>query len=54
MVKLYPADAALAAAKRAHAAYDQGDTFNFDLWRRITNAIGELQRCKPLDGESVN
>jgi hypothetical protein len=28
--------------------------FNFDLWRRITRAVGELLRQKPGSDEAVN
>jgi hypothetical protein len=39
---------------RADSAYEQGHMFNFELWRRITNAVIELQRDKPNPNEAVN
>jgi len=54
MIELYPEGAEIAAATRADAALDQGDTFNFELWKRVTKAIHELERAKPRDGETIN
>jgi hypothetical protein len=54
MVELYPEGAVMAAAQRADSAYEQGDMFNFELWRRITKAVSELERQKPDEGEAIN
>jgi hypothetical protein len=53
MLDLYQDGAEMAAAQRADKAYEQGDMFNFNLWQRITKAIGELLR-QPSSGEAVN
>ncbi len=54
MIELYPEGAEIAAATRADAALDQGDMFNFNLWKRVTQAIHELERTKPCDDETIN
>jgi hypothetical protein len=50
----YGERAAMEAAERSNAALEAGDTFNYELWQRVMMAIQELERTKPLDGESVN
>ena len=47
-------DAGFAASLRADALLAQYDVDGHLLWRRITNAVRELQREKPIDGEWVN
>lgn len=54
MLELYPEGAEMAAAQRADASYEQGDMFNFELWRRITNAVKELERQKPHVDEPLH
>jgi hypothetical protein len=54
MLDRYPDGAEMAAAQRADKAYEEGDMFNFNLWRRITKAVGELLRQKPSSDEAVN
>jgi hypothetical protein len=54
MIELYPEGAEIAAATRADAALDQGDVFNFNLWKRVTKAIHKLECAKPRDGETIN
>lgn len=54
LVKQYPEDAGLVAARRADALLDQGDVDGFHVWKRIVDAIAELLRTKPTQGESLN
>ncbi len=55
LVKMYGIhQAALTAALRADALRNQGDTEGHFVWKRITWAIGELRRHKPLHGEALN
>jgi hypothetical protein len=54
MLDLYPEGAEMAAAQRADKDYKQGDMFNFDLWRRIAKAVGELLRQKLGSNKAVN
>jgi hypothetical protein len=42
IIKLYPDEPELAACQRAHAAYEVGDMFNFELWQRIAKAVREM------------
>ncbi len=53
MVKHYGKDAATEAAKRADEFLDQGIIDGERLWMRIMQAIEELQRERPKDGEAV-
>ena len=54
MVKRYGKDAATEAAMRADEFLDQGIIDGKRLWMRIMQAIEELQRERPGDGEAVH
>ncbi len=54
MVKRYGDDAAIEAAMRADEFLDQGIIDGERLWTRIMQAIDELQRERPRDGEAVH
>ena len=54
MVKGYGDGAATEAAKRADEFLDQGNLDGKRLWMRIMQAIEELQRERPGDGEAVH
>ena len=47
-------DAGFVARLRADALLAQYDVDGHLLWKRITNAVRELRRDKPRDGEWVN
>ncbi len=53
MIKRYGDGAATEAAIRADAFLDQGIIDGERLWMRIMQAIEELQRERPTDGEAV-
>ncbi len=53
MVKHYGDGAATEAAMRADEFLDQGIIEGRRLWMRIMQAIEELQRERPRDGEAV-
>jgi hypothetical protein len=52
MQKLYGADAAIHAAMRADRLMNQGDIEGFDMWKRVVDALNELDRAIPRDGEA--
>jgi hypothetical protein len=52
MRKLYGADAAIHSAMRADKLMDQGDVEGFKMWKRVVDAINELERDKPKEGEA--
>ncbi len=54
MVKRYGDGAATEAAMRADEFLDQGIIDGERLWVRIMQAIEELQRKQPRDGEAVH
>ncbi len=54
MVKHYGDSAATEAAMRADEFLDQGIINGQRLWIRIVQAIEELQRERPGDGEAVH
>jgi hypothetical protein len=54
VINQYPEEPELAAPQRADAAYEVGDMFNFELWRRVAKAVRELVRTKPEDGKAIN
>ncbi len=43
--------AAMEAAMKADAMLDKGDLDGAAVWRRIVEAINEIQREKPVKGE---
>jgi len=51
---LYRDDAGIEAAVRADNALYQGDIVGSEVWKRIRNAIGELERKTPKAGEALN
>ena len=54
MVKRYGDSAATEAAMRADEFLDQGNMDAKRLWMRIMQAIEELQRERPKDGEAMH
>lgn len=54
LIAEHGADAGFTAALRAAALLAQYDVDGHLLWKRITKAVKELQREKPLDGEWLN
>jgi len=54
LINRYPVDPEIEAAQRADHAYELGDMFNFGLWGRVSNAVKELLRQKPGDGQAIN
>jgi hypothetical protein len=54
MIKTHGGDAALVAAQRADALLAEGDVEGEQIWKRIADAISELQRTTPGEGESLN
>ncbi len=53
LVKRYGQDAELEAAKQADAMLEAGDIDGQRVWQRILNAIDELQRDTPDQGEII-
>jgi len=53
LIRQFPDDPVLEAAQRADQAYGAGDMFNFQLWTRITKAVGQLVDKAP-NGVSLN
>ncbi len=47
-------DAPIHAAMRADAMLDAGDLDGYATWRRIIQAVGELQGVGPRPGEAVH
>jgi hypothetical protein len=54
LVMRHGADAALAAARRADELLAAGDPEGCAIWKRILEAVAELTRTKPVEGERVN
>ncbi len=54
MVKRYSKGAATEAATRANEFSEQGNMDGRQVWMRIMQAIEELQREQPGDGEAVH
>jgi hypothetical protein len=52
--KQYGEKAAMEAAVPSNAAFEIGDSFNYELWQRVCMAVQELERAQPKDGEVVN
>ena len=51
LVKQHGAEATIHAAMNADAMLDKGDLDGAAVWRRIVQAIEELQRARPWPGE---
>lgn len=54
VIKLHGAEAPVAAAQRGDELFTEGDLDGAAVWRRILNAVEELQRTKPKVGARVN
>ena len=54
LIERHGEDAAVAAAQRAHALFNEGDLDGAAVWKRILHAVEELQRVRPKVGERVN
>lgn len=54
LIKRHGEDAAIVAAQRADELLAQGDIEGQIVFKRIVEAINELQRQKPEPGEPVN
>ena len=54
LIKRYGDGAAIEAAMRADEFLDQGSLDGQRLWMRIMQAIEEMQRERPRDGEAVH
>jgi hypothetical protein len=54
LVKRHSRDAAIVAAQRADECLAPGDTGGQAIWKRIVEAILELLRDTPAEGERVN
>jgi hypothetical protein len=54
LVKRHGRDAAIVAAQRSDECLAAGDIDGQALWKRIVDAVLELVREKPHDGETVN
>jgi len=54
MRTVYGDDAGIEAAVRADKALYQGDIVGCKVWKRIVDAIGELERKAPQKGEPLN
>ena len=54
MIKRYGDGAATEVAMRADEFLDQGNLDGQRLWMRIVQAIEEMQRERPRDGEAVH
>lgn len=54
LLKEYGSEASLIAAKRADALLAQGEMEGFAVWRGVVDAITELERDKPHEGEALN
>ena len=52
--KRYGADAAVQAAQRADELFAEGASEGYTIWKRILQAVNELARTKPAEGERVN
>jgi hypothetical protein len=54
MIKRYGEAAATEAAMRADEFADDGNLYGERVWRRIMEAIEELQRERPRHGEAMH
>lgn len=54
LVDRYADDAVIEASMRADAALDQGDMFNFGIWKRVAKAAHELKRERPISHDLIN
>ena len=54
IIEQFPDDPVLEAAQRADAAYELGDMSTFDIWARVTSAVGDLLRTMRNPSEPLN
>jgi len=54
LLKRHGSDAAIVAAQRADECLESGDVEGQRIWKGIVEAILELLRGKPDEGERVN
>lgn len=54
LLKRHGKDAALVAAQRIDQLLAEGDLEGRTVWYRILEAVKELERTKPAEGERVN
>ena len=52
LVREHGQDAALEAAQRADAMLERGDVEGCAVWKRIADAVDEIRRTAPRDGEA--
>ena len=54
IIERYGEKARLHATKRASAMLDKGDLDAYAIWKRILQAVEELQKAGPKSGEAVH
>ena len=54
LLKRYGVDAAIRVAHRADELLADSDSDGYAIWKRILQAVGDLTRAKPVEGERVN
>ncbi len=54
MIDSHGDDASIEAAMRADHALEDGFPETVSVWVRVRDAIEDLKRIKPRDGEAVN
>ena len=54
LLKRYGADAGIRAAQRADELLADGDSDGYAIWRRILEAVTDLARAAPAEGERGN
>ena len=54
LIDAHGMDALIHAAMRADHALEDGNLDGVNVWKRVAQAVEELQRQKPKAGEGVN
>jgi hypothetical protein len=54
LVERHGPDVAIGAARRADELLAGGNPEGYAIWKRILQAVNELARTKPTEGERVN
>ncbi len=54
VVKRYGEDAAIEAAMRADEMLEKGELAGYGVWRRILEAVEELERMEPAAGDRLH
>ena len=54
LIKRYGPDAAIEAGRRADELFEANDHDGYAIWKRILEAVGELTRTTPAEGERIN